>query len=263
MRIGILTGGGDVPGLNSCIKSVVSRAVAAGHEVLGLRRGWAALVDTNPDDPDSAAANTIGLTADTVRTVDRTGGTFLHTSRTNPGKARRKDLPAFHGERGEDTVDLTSHAVRVLEHLGVDVLIPIGGDDTLSYGLRLHEEGVPVVAIPKTMDNDVYGTDYCIGFSTAVSRGLEAIHNLRTSTASHERIAVIELFGRYSGETSLITAYLAGGGPRRHLRSSRGCRSTGRPAHVRPIRQLEPVRHGDDLRGCDPRGRRDGAPGRW
>ena len=210
MRIGILTGGGDVPGLNSCIKSVVSRAVAAGHEVLGLRRGWAALVDTNPDDPDSAAANTIGLTADTVRTVDRTGGSFLHTSRTNPGKARRKDLPAFHGERGEGTVDLTSHAVRVLEHLGVDVLIPIGGDDTLSYGLRLHEEGVPVVAIPKTMDNDVYGTDYCIGFSTAVSRGLEAIHNLRTSTASHERIAVIELFGRYSGETSLITAYLAG-----------------------------------------------------
>ena len=212
MRIGILTGGGDVPGLNSCIKAVVNRAAASGHEVLGLRRGWAALVETNPDDPTTAAANTLPLSPGNVRTVDRTGGTFLHTSRTNPGRVMGSRVPAFLGRKDDPaaTVDLTTHALRVLDHLGIDVLIPIGGDDTLSYGLRLHEEGVPVVAIPKTMDNDVHGTDYCIGFSTAVTRGIELIHNLRTSTGSHERIAVIELFGRYSGETSLITGYLAG-----------------------------------------------------
>ncbi|MBI5157452.1 MAG: 6-phosphofructokinase [Acidimicrobiia bacterium] len=212
MRIGILTGGGDVPGLNPCIKAVVNRAAAAGHEVIGLRRGWAALVDTNPDDPETVAANTVPLTPRLVRTVDRTGGTFLHTSRTNPGRVRPGDIPAFLKDRSDGTapVDLTAHALRVLEHLGIEVLIPIGGDDTLSYGLRLHDEGVPVVAIPKTMDNDVHGTDYCIGFSTAVTRGVEFVHNLRTSTGSHERFGVIELFGRYSGETSLITGYLAG-----------------------------------------------------
>jgi ATP-dependent phosphofructokinase / diphosphate-dependent phosphofructokinase len=212
MRIGILTGGGDVPGLNPCIKAVVNRAAAGGHEVVGLRRGWAALVETNPDDPASVAANTVPLTKGLVRTVDRSGGTFLHTSRTNPGRVRPGDIPAFLGARGDGTghVDLTDHALRVLEHLKIDVLIPIGGDDTLSYGLRLHDEGVPVIAIPKTMDNDVHGTDYCIGFSTAVTRGVEFVHNLRTSTGSHERFGVIELFGRYSGETSLITGYLAG-----------------------------------------------------
>src|SRR3990172_8740252 len=212
MRIGILTGGGDVPGLNPCIKAVVSRASAAGHEVIGLRRGWAALVDTNPDDPETVAVNTVPLSPRLVRTVDRTGGTFLHPSRTNPGRVRPADVPAFVKGRFDGTtpVDLTAHALRVLEHLEIDVLIPIGGDDTLSYGLFLHDEGVPVVAIPKTMDNDVHGTDYCIGFSTAVTRGIEFIHNLRTSTGSHERLAVLELFGRYSGETSLITAYLAG-----------------------------------------------------
>ena len=212
MRIGILTGGGDVPGLNPCIKAVVSRASAAGHEVIGLRRGWAALVATNPDDPETIAVNTVPLTPGLVRTVDRTGGTFLHTSRTNPGRVRPADVPAFVKGRFDGTapVDLTAHALRVLEHLQIDVLIPIGGDDTLSYGLRLHDEGVPVVAIPKTMDNDVHGTDYCIGFSTAVTRGVEFVHNLRTSTGSHERFGVIELFGRYSGETSLITGYLAG-----------------------------------------------------
>jgi ATP-dependent phosphofructokinase / diphosphate-dependent phosphofructokinase len=212
MRIGILTGGGDVPGLNPCIKAVVNRAAAGGHEVLGLRRGWAALVETNPDDPATVAANTVPLTKGLVRTVDRSGGTFLHTSRTNPGRVRPGDVPAFLSGRGNGTghVDLTDHALRVLEHLKIDVLIPIGGDDTLSYGLRLHDEGVPVIAIPKTMDNDVHGTDYCIGFSTAVTRGVEFVHNLRTSTGSHERFGVIELFGRYSGETSLITGYLAG-----------------------------------------------------
>jgi 6-phosphofructokinase 1 len=213
MKIGILTGGGDVPGLNPCIKAVVNRVAHEGHEVVGFRRGWGGLLYTNPDDPASIAENTIDLTPSNVRTVDRTGGTFLHTSRTNPGRVRTAEIPDFLGEPPADQespYDYTSHSLRVLDALGVDVLIPIGGDDTLSYGLRMHQEGVPVIAVPKTMDNDVNGTDYCIGFSTAVTRGVEFIHNLRTSTGSHERIAVVELFGRYSGETSLITAYLSG-----------------------------------------------------
>ena len=212
MRIGILTGGGDVPGLNPCIKAVVNRATAAGHEVLGLRRGWGALLHTNPEDSDSVSRNTEQLDPMSVRTIDRSGGTFLHTSRTNPGRVRSSEVPPFLSDsvEGDEPFDFTDHALRVLDHLGIDVLLPIGGDDTLSYGLRLHQEGVPVIAIPKTMDNDVCGTDYCIGFSTAVTRGVDFIHDLRTSTGSHERIAVIELFGRYSGETSLLTAYLAG-----------------------------------------------------
>jgi ATP-dependent phosphofructokinase / diphosphate-dependent phosphofructokinase len=212
MRIGICTGGGDVPGLNPCIKAVVSRVADGGHEVIGIRRGWAGLLELDPDDPGSAAANTVPLDPNTVRTIDRTGGTILHTSRTNPGRVRAGQVPKFLGAdvEGDGPFDFTAHVVRVIDHLGIDALIPIGGDDTLSYGLRLHDEGVPVIAIPKTMDNDVHGTDYCIGFSTAVTRGVEFIHALRTSTGSHERIAVIELFGRYSGETSLITAYLAG-----------------------------------------------------
>jgi 6-phosphofructokinase len=212
MRIGICTGGGDVPGLNPCIKAVVSRVADGGHEVIGIRRGWAGLLELDPDDPGSTAVNTVPLDPNTVRTIDRTGGTILHTSRTNPGRVRPGGIPKFLAAdaEGDGPFDFTAHVVRVIEHLGIDALIPIGGDDTLSYGLRLHDEGVPVIAIPKTMDNDVHGTDYCIGFSTAVTRGVEFIHALRTSTGSHERIAVIELFGRYSGETSLITAYLAG-----------------------------------------------------
>ena len=211
MRIGILTGGGDVPGLNPCIKAVVSSVSEHGHDVLGIRRGWGGLLYVDPDDPASIADNTVPLDEVTVRTIDRTGGTFLHTSRTNPSNVVASDMPPFLGvPSGQDAVDATPHILRVVETLGIDVLIPIGGDDTLSYGLRMHEAGVPVVAIPKTMDNDVHGTDYCIGFSTAVTRGVEFIHNLRTSAGSHERVAVVELFGRYSGETSLITAYLAG-----------------------------------------------------
>ena len=210
MRIGILTGGGDVPGLNACIKAVVERVAEQGHEVVGIRRGWDGLLSANPDDPSSVADNLRPLDRVAVRTIDRTGGTVLHTSRTNPGKVREKDVPSFLEPEGEEPFDFTPHVLRVLESHGIDVLVPIGGDDTLSYAHRMHEEGVPVIAIPKTMDNDVHGTDYCIGFSTAVTRGVEFIHNLRTSTGSHERIAVVELFGRYSGETSLITAYLAG-----------------------------------------------------
>ena len=220
LRIGVLTGGGDVPGLNPCIKQIVYRAEDAGHEIVGIRRGWAGLLNYNPEASEEEKLHwVIPLNKQRVRTVDRTGGTFLHTSRTNPANVLEDSIPEHlqgvsvpqHKDKhGRVVYDYTEHVLKVLEHLGIDVLIPIGGDDTLSYGERLHREGVKVVAIPKTMDNDVYGTDYCIGFSTAVTRSVEFIHNLRTSAGSHERIAVVELFGRNSGETSLIAAYLAG-----------------------------------------------------
>jgi 6-phosphofructokinase 1 len=214
MRIGVLTGGGDVPGLNPCIKMLVHRAIEEGFEVLGIRRGWAGLLEYDLDDPDSHARCVIPLDKLNTRTVDRTGGTFLHTSRTNPGKVRLRAVPAFLKPQltpdQEGPFDFTPHVLKVIERLGIDILIPIGGDDTLSYGERMHQEGVPVVAIPKTMDNDIFGTDYCIGFSTAVTRSVEFIHQLRTSAGSHERIAIVELFGRNSGETSLLASYLAG-----------------------------------------------------
>ena len=216
MKIGILTGGGDVPGLNPCIKAVVDRAIDEGHEVVGIRRGWGGLLQLNPADPTTYDDSFVKLDINRVRTIDRTGGTFLHTSRTNPAKVKPKDVPDFLRDPENPTaanekgvLDFTPHVLRNLEFLGIDRLIPIGGDDTLSFGERLHSEGFPVVAIPKTMDNDVYGTDYCIGFGTAVTRSVQFIHQLRTSTGSHERIAVIELFGRNSGETSLISSYLA------------------------------------------------------
>jgi 6-phosphofructokinase len=212
VKLAVLTGGGDVPGLNPCIKALVNRVAAAGHEVLGVRRGWAGLLQYDLDDPSNADRHVARLDPAVVRTIDRTGGTMLHTSRTNPSNVRPTEVPRFLEARavGDGPFDFTDHILRVVEHLGIDALVPIGGDDTLSYALRLHDEGVPVIAVPKTMDNDVHGTDYCIGFSTAVTRGVQFIHNLRTSSGSHERIAVVELFGRYSGETSLITAYLAG-----------------------------------------------------
>lgn len=212
MRIGILTGGGDVPGLNACMKAVVNEVSDLGHEVIGIRRGWMGLLGINPEDPSTIAEFIDPLDKNKVRRIDRTGGTVLHTSRTNPAKVKSGAVPEFLQDQAtvEGLHDFTPHVLRVIEHLKLDVIIPIGGDDTLSYGLRLHDEGVRVIAIPKTMDNDVHGTDYCIGFSTAVTRGVEFITNLRTSTGSHERIAVVELFGRNSGETSLITAYLAG-----------------------------------------------------
>jgi 6-phosphofructokinase 1 len=216
--IGILTGGGDVPGLNPCIKAVVYRAIDEGYKVIGIRRGWGGLLNFNPDDPESFDKHFIHLDHNYVRTIDRTGGTILHTSRTNPSKVRLKDEPDFlrdpehpQAEEGDERLrDFTPHVLKNLERLGINALVPIGGDDTLSYGERLHREGVEVIAIPKTMDNDVYGTDYCIGFSTAVTRSVQFIHQLRTSAGSHERIAVVELFGRNSGETSLVSSYLAG-----------------------------------------------------
>ena len=214
MRIGILTGGGDVPGLNPCIKAVAMRGMEQGNEVIGIRRGWGGLLWMDRDDPASIDKYTVELDFQTVRKIDRTGGTVLHTSRVNPGRVAPDDVPDF--LKGtvdmteEGPFDFTSHALANLKHLGVDMLVPIGGDDTLSYGERMHREGFPVVAIPKTMDNDVYGTDYCIGFGTAITRSIKFIHQLRTSTGSHERIAVVELFGRNSGQTSLISSYLAG-----------------------------------------------------
>jgi ATP-dependent phosphofructokinase / diphosphate-dependent phosphofructokinase len=211
--IGILTGGGDVPGLNPCIKHLVVGAHQSGIAVLGIRRGWDGLVAFNPDDPDSRAHNFMSLDPARVRTIDRSGGTILHTSRTNPAALRLTDAPSFLKDRfaaTTDKLDVTDHVLDNLSALGIDVLVAVGGDDTLSFALRLHREGFPVIAIPKTMDNDVTGTDYCIGFSTAVTRSVNFIHALRTSSGSHERIAVVELFGRYCGETSLVSAYLAG-----------------------------------------------------
>ena len=211
MKIGILTGGGDVPGLNACIKAATLRAREEGHEVVGIRRGWAGLLECDPDDPASIERNIVELTAASVRTIDRSGGTVLHTSRTNPARVRAADEPEFlRTEGAQGPVDHTPHVLKVLDRLNIDAMVPIGGDDTLSFALRLHEEGVPVVAIPKTMDNDVHGTDYCIGFSTAITRTVIFIHQLRTSAGSHERLAVVEVFGRYSGETSLVSAYLSG-----------------------------------------------------
>lgn len=213
MRIGILTGGGDVPGLNPCIKAVTRRAGERGWEVIGFRRGWQGPLHFNPDDPEGGEAHLMRLNEDNVRGIDRTGGTVLHTSRTNPRLVPETSLPDFlKGKFAPDAdgmVDCTPHILRVMEHLGIDVMVTIGGDGTLSFSAHLHRQGMKVVAIPKTMDNDVFGTDYCIGFSTAVSRSVEHINALRTSTGSHERIAVVELFGRHSGETALIASYLA------------------------------------------------------
>ena len=215
MRIAVLTGGGDVPGLNPCIKAITRRATELGWEVIGFRRGWAGPLNFDPDnDEASRKAWLMPLNALSVRGIDRTGGTILHSSRTNPAKVRDKDLPdflrgTFKIPKDTETVDCTAHILRVLDHLEVDAIIPIGGDDTLSYGARLFAEGFKVNAVPKTMDNDVFGTDYCIGFSTAVSRSVEHINALRTPTGSHERIAIVELFGRNSGETSLISGFLS------------------------------------------------------
>ena len=215
MNIGILTGGGDVPGLNSCIKAAVYRATDAGHTMTGIRLGWGGLLNYDHTDKKSHGECVVRLTKANTRTIDRTGGTYLHTSRANPGKVNRRHVPEFlkesYGKAGAgDTADCTKHVLEVLGRLKIDALVAIGGDDTLSYAARLHREGVPIVCVPKTMDNDVHGTDYCIGFSTAVTRSVGFIHDLRTPAGSHERIAVVELFGRYSGETSLISAYLAG-----------------------------------------------------
>jgi 6-phosphofructokinase 1 len=195
MRIGILTGGGDVPGLNACIRSVTLSADDLGWEVLGFRRGWQGFLEIVPADPASVAEHTVALTRERVRGIDRMGGTILHTSRADP--------------RVQDGGDRTDRVLHVLGALGVDAMVTLGGDGTLRFSAHLAARGVSVISVPKTMDNDVFGTDYCIGFSTAVSRSVEAINALRTTVESHERIGVVELFGRRSGETALLAGFLA------------------------------------------------------
>lgn len=203
--IAILTGGGDVPGLNPAIRAVVIRAHRDGYRVLGIRRGWAGLVDLIPEADADNSHCVQELTPEVVVHVGRSGGTFLHTSRTRPSALPKALVPPHLADiYTEEKNDLTEHVLKNLEFLGVDYLIPIGGDDTLSYGGRLHREGVRVNAIPKTMDNDVPGTDYCIGFSTCVTRTIELTNRLRTTAGSHERFLVIEVFGRYAGYTALL-----------------------------------------------------------
>ena len=218
LKIGILTGGGDVPGLNSCIRAITYRAIDDGHDVVGIFCGWLGVSSLNPDDPEGINRWLIPLDKRGVRTVDRYGGTFLHTSRINPVNMKINEIPDHlkpfytqqQGQAKPDTrFDITPHILASLEKLGLTHLIVIGGDDTLSYASHLNRAGFPVVAVPKTMDNDVMGTDYCIGFSTAVTRSVNLITELRTPVGSHERIGIVELFGRYCGETALFSGYLA------------------------------------------------------
>ncbi|NWF63285.1 MAG: ATP-dependent 6-phosphofructokinase [Chloroflexi bacterium] len=203
--IGILTGGGDVPGLNPAIRAVTIRALREGYQVVGIRRGWAGLVDIVRDKSADNSNNFQFLTEEIVNRAGRTGGTFLHTSRTKPSSVKKMSLPPhLRDQYSEEKNDLTPEVIKNLDFLGVDTLIPIGGDDTLSYGVRLYQEGVKVIAIPKTMDNDVPGTDYCIGFSTCVTRTISLTNSLRTIAGSHERILVLEVFGRYAGFTAML-----------------------------------------------------------
>jgi len=203
--IGILTGGGDVPGLNPAIRAVTIRARREGYEVIGIRRGWAGTINIIRDKQANNSNNFQVLTEEIVNKAGRTGGTFLHTSRTNPSRVAKEDVPEHLKDTyNEDMNDLTPEVLKNLDFLGVDYMIPIGGDDTLSYGARLYREGFKVVAIPKTMDNDVPGTDYCIGFSTCITRTIQIANNLRTSAGSHERVLVMEVFGRYAGFTAML-----------------------------------------------------------
>ncbi len=203
--IGILTGGGDVPGLNPAIRAVTVRALREGYKVIGLRRGWAGIIDVIRDDKVDNSNNYQVLTEEIVNRAGRTGGTFLHTSRTRPSVVKKESVPPHLQEKYKaDTNDLTPEVLKNLDWLGIDYLIPIGGDDTLSYAVRLYQEGVKIIAIPKTMDNDVPGTDYCIGFSTCVTRTIQLTNNLRTIAGSHERIMVLEVFGRYAGFTAML-----------------------------------------------------------
>jgi len=203
--IGILTGGGDVPGLNPAIRAVTVRALREGYRVIGLRRGWAGLIDTIRDEKADNSNNYQVLTEEIVNRAGRTGGTFLHSSRTRPSSVKKAQVPEHLKDKyTADKNDLTEEVLKNLDFLGIDYLIPIGGDDTLSYGVELYKKGIKVVAIPKTMDNDVPGTDYCIGFSTCVTRTIQIANSLRTIAGSHERLLVLEVFGRYAGFTAML-----------------------------------------------------------
>jgi len=214
-RVGILTGGGDVPGLNAAIQQFVWRMEEEGYEVLGLRRGWAALLHVKPFHDADNSSWLMSLTRASTRTIDRSGGTVLHSSRINPALIKPESIPEHlrgteHERLPDGRLDLTAYTLEVLRYLHLDTLVAIGGDGTLSFARRLHMEGVKIVGLPKTMDNDVFGTDYCIGFSTAITRSVNFINDLRTVAGSHERFLVVELFGRNSGETCLLASYLAG-----------------------------------------------------
>jgi len=214
-RLGVLTGGGDVPGLNSVIKSIVYRGQENNCEVTGIRKGWEGLTNVNLDDPASRSRYIVKLDTDNTRTIDRTGGTVLHSSRTNPARMRvlpahlnPQDVATSAGAGGAVTYDLTPQVLRNLERLEIDALLAIGGDDTLSYAAKLHTKGCRVIAIPKTMDNDVQFTEYCIGFSTAITRATDAVERQRTTVGSHERIGIFRIFGRDAGFTALYTAHV-------------------------------------------------------
>jgi 6-phosphofructokinase 1 len=205
--IAILTGGGDVPGLNPAIRAITVRAIREGYQVIGIRHGWAGTVDMIPDKDGDNADNYVILTEEIVNKAGRTGGTFLHTSRTRPSRVSKADVPEHLRDKYDAEMnDLTPEVIKNLDFLGIDYLIPIGGDDTLSYAVKLCQEGVKVVGVPKTMDNDVPGTDYCIGFSTCVTRSISMTNSLRTSAGSHERFMVLEVFGRYAGFTAMLPA---------------------------------------------------------
>lgn len=203
--IAILTGGGDVPGLNPAIRAITIRALREGYQVVGLRRGWAGVTELIRDKKADNQHNFEILTEERVNKMGRTGGTFLHTSRSRPSKVPLDDIPIhLKEEYNQEINDLTPEVIKNLDYLGVDYLIPMGGDETLSYAVELYKKGVKIVGIPKTMDNDVPGTDYCIGFSTAVTRTIEIVNNLRTTAGSHERFLVLEVFGRYAGFTAML-----------------------------------------------------------
>jgi 6-phosphofructokinase 1 len=217
-RIGILTGGGDVPGLNSIIKGVTYRCAEHGIGVIGIRLGWKGLTDLNLEDPQSRARFLMPLNRENTRTIDRTGGTILHSSRTNPSRMKKlpkhlegTNVPSKQSTKDGVTTttwDVSKGVLANLSGLGIEDLIAIGGDDTLSYAARLHDLGARVIAIPKTMDNDVRNTEYCIVFSTAITRAMDAVERQRTTVGSHERIGIFRVFGRDAGWTSLYTAYV-------------------------------------------------------
>lgn len=203
--IGILTGGGDVPGLNPAIRAVTIRAIREGYQVYGIRRGWEGMITIDRNKKIEEQEDAILLTEQLVNRIGRTGGTFLHTSRTRPDKVKKDNVPALYKDVYKEPInDLTGEVKKNIDYLGLDYLIPIGGDDTLSYGVHMHKQGMKVIAIPKTMDGDVPGTDYCIGFGTCISRTIELTHELRTPAGSHERFLVIEVFGRYAGFSALL-----------------------------------------------------------
>ena len=209
-RVAILTGGGDVPGLNMCLKSLVYRVIDLGFEPLGIRMGWQGLINYNPHDPSTFSNHFIELTKNRVRTIDQTSGSFLHSSRLDPHRVPTAHLPPFLVSNGDSFHDVTDHITAVVEHLGIQAVIVLGDDDMLRYAAHLWQKGVPIIAIPKTIHNNIQGTDYTLGFSTGLARGVTFIHELRALAGSREQVVVVETFGNHSGYSALLMAFLAG-----------------------------------------------------